>query len=296
MGSLSKWFIIVSLSLLVGGAYKAYCAEDVNKVIYGDDDRIDVYETLNGIVLESAKSTAAMIDKSIISYTGNIGVIRANSLQVSIRACPKERFAKQPVAANCTGFLVKNDYVVTAGHCITNEADCAKYNWVFDYAYNTRTSNPLMIAKSSIYNCKRIISRTLDQTTMNDYALIQLDRPVTDRPPLRYRKTGQIGIGTSLYVVGHPSGLPTKIAGGAKVRVLEKMFFSANLDTYGGNSGSPVFNAKTGEVEGVLVRGDTDYLYDSKRGCRYSNVNNDAGGRGEDVTYITNISQLKRRR
>ncbi|WP_420540401.1 S46 family peptidase (plasmid) [Paenibacillus polymyxa] len=33
-------------------------------------------------------------------------------------------------------------------------------------------------------------------------------------------------------------------------------FFVANLDTYGGNSGSPVFNSDTHEVEGILVRGE----------------------------------------
>ena len=36
-------------------------------------------------------------------------------------------------------------------------------------------------------------------------------------------------------------------------------YFTANLDTYRGNSGSPVFNAITHKVEGVLVRGEQDF-------------------------------------
>ena len=36
--------------------------------------------------------------------------------------------------------------------------------------------------------------------------------------------------------------------------------FMTNLDTFGGNSGSPVYNAKTHKVEGILVRGERDYV------------------------------------
>jgi hypothetical protein len=46
------------------------------------------------------------------------------------------------------------------------------------------------------------------------------------------------------------------------------------------------------EVEGILVRGDTDYIQ-SDKGCRVSNVISQTEGRGEDVTYITNIEALK---
>ena len=61
----------------------------------------------------------------------------------------------------------------------------------------------------------------------------------------------------------------------------------ANLDTYGGNSGSAVFNAKTGLVEGILVRGEQDYV--QKGDCRVSNVCPADGCRGEDVTKILSV-------
>ncbi len=44
----------------------------------------------------------------------------------------------------------------------------------------------------------------------------------------------------------------------------------ANLDTYGGNSGSAVFNAD-GLVEDILVRGARDYVLDVVNGCFRSN-------------------------
>ncbi len=52
-------------------------------------------------------------------------------------------------------------------------------------------------------------------------------------------------------------------------------FFVANLDTYGGNSGSPVVDARTYVVEGILVRGEDDFVQND--GCYVSLVCPDAG-------------------
>jgi V8-like Glu-specific endopeptidase len=193
----------------------------------------------------------------------------------------------------CSGFLVGDKYLVTAGHCITSEADCRSNKWVFDYKVDSADQLNVSVPSTSVYSCKRIISRSLDQASQDDYAFIELDRAVTDRAPLSFRKEGKISQGEEILVIGHPTGLPTKITDGANVRSLRGKYFVANLDTYGGNSGSAVFNARTGVVEGILVRGENDYNYDSSRGCRVSNLCPDNGCRGEDVTFITNIKELQ---
>ena len=96
-----------------------------------------------------------------------------------------------------------------------------------------------------------------------------------------------------MLVIGHPSGLPTKIANRAYVRSnSHAAFFQANLDTYGGNSGSAVFDALTGVVEGILVRGERDYIYDYDRRCMISKKCPDDGCRGEDVSRITRVEKL----
>src|SRR5690606_7248906 len=117
-----------------------------------------------------------------------------------------------------------------------------------------------------------------------DYAVIELDRDVVGHTPLKIRRTGSVSVGDELVVIGHPAGLPVKVAGGANVRQLQQDYFVANLDTFGGNSGSAVFNLSTGEVEGILVRGEVDFV--TRNGCRISNTCADAGCRGEDVTSI----------
>ncbi|MCX5789575.1 MAG: hypothetical protein NTX64_13880, partial [Elusimicrobia bacterium] len=58
-----------------------------------------------------------------------------------------------------------------------------------------------------------------------------------------------------------------------------------DVDSYGGNSGSPVFNADTGLIEGVMVRGQEDF--EDAGGCRKSKVYLQGAGGGEQVTMIS---------
>lgn len=268
-------------------------ARDIEKVVYGDDNRMDVYQSPNALYKTLAASTAAMISNSSLSVNGNSVTVNGGTL-MGDGICADERFAKQMTAANCSGFLVAPNLLVTAGHCIQSMTDCESYSWVFDYSNTTSENTAWAIDKKNIYSCVEIISRTLDDGTDNDYALVRLDR-ATDRTPLKFRKSGKVDTNSGLVVIGHPSGLPTKIADGAFIRSNKnKYYFQANLDTYGGNSGSAVFNAKSGEVEGVLVRGERDYVLDSVQNCYRSKICKMDECRGEDVTRITNIEALKK--
>ena len=48
-----------------------------------------------------------------------------------------------------------------------------------------------------------------------------------------------------------------------------------DTDTFGGNSGSPVLNAQTNEVEGIFTRGGLDYA-PSTDGCLRAHVAHEA--------------------
>lgn len=287
----------ISTSCLVLGSLvlSAQLMASVNspKVIYGEDNRVDVFESKNSAFVELSKSTAAMISTTNLkSKNGDIEISGRTLKERGV--CASERFSNQISAANCSGFLVGEDTLVTAGHCIKTEADCKSYKWVFDFKVENSSQKNVTVSEDAVYSCKKIIATKLDNLSKDDYAVIQLDRKATDRRPLSFRRSGKITKGTELVVMGHPTGIPTKIADGAKVRDLKTKYFIANLDTYGGNSGSAVFNVKTSEVEGILVRGDTDYVYSSAQGCQVSNKCTDEGCRGEDVTFITNIPALKK--
>ncbi len=280
--------LFLSLALLTASAF---ASNTQVKVVYGEDDRKDVYETTNPLFLRLARSTAAMIPVGNLRADGERIQVAGPSMR-SRGFCASERFSDQPTAANCSGFLVGEKLLVTAGHCMTRAAQCSGNRWVFDYKMENAGSTNISVPASSVYSCARVITQRLEGGNGDDFALIELDRPVVDRAPLAYRKSGRPSVGDDIVVIGHPTGLPTKVADGASVRRLSDKFFVANLDTYGGNSGSAVFNATTGVVEGILVRGEEDYVQDTTNWCRATNYCPDTGCRGEDVTYITNIREL----
>jgi len=267
----------------------------IDKVIYGEDDRKDIYESTNEMYKQLANSTAAMIsDSSLVAQECDMVMIKTTSLEQD-GICSDARFAKQPAGANCSAFLVGDQYLVTAGHCIQDMDDCERYSFVFGYANVTEEKLTQIVPKSEVYKCNKIVSRVLDRTTFNDYALVKLDRVVTGHTPLKFRTTGKIADKADLVVIGHPSGIPTKIADGAFVRAnTHKYFFQATLDTFGGNSGSAVFDATSGLVEGILVRGETDYVNDPVMNCYRPKVCKVTECRGEDVTRITNIKDLQK--
>lgn len=266
------------LSALVGEAIAT------NKVVYGNDDRKDLYQVTNSVHARIALATAAMVDNNLISVNRNTATLNFDeTLETGMNVCPSERFSQQPIGANCSGFLVGNDTLVTAGHCMQTQRDCSGNSWVFNYSIRRQGQNPLAVLASDVYRCKRIVKTVLTDT--QDFAVIKLERPVSGRSPLQFRTLGKIADGTPLVVIGHPSGLPTKVA--AEARVLDNSAattFGANLDTFQGNSGSGVFNALTGQLEGILVQGKTDYrpnLASNPRSCRVVNRCVDTGVRCE---------------
>lgn len=283
----------MKLALFFGLSLLATQSFAESRVVYGVDNRLDIFETTDQFLVDLSSSTAAMIANSRITDLGDGSYsIRGSSLGSMQSLCKDEKFYNQPTPANCSGFLVAPDLFVTAGHCIKSASDCRNSSWVFNFAVSDASGKVNTILKDDVYKCASIVDRkyTGDQ---NDYAMIKLDREVVGRSPLSVRTSGVIPSDATLVMIGHPSGLPTKIAPGAKVREnINPLFFLANTDSFGGNSGSAVINQSTGDVEGILVRGEPDYAYDGASGCYRVKVCEEYGCRGEGVTRITNIAPL----
>ena len=229
----------------------------------------------------------ALIHSDLISNTENGIEVHSTQFGYSYDLCPNEPFYTQPIAPFCSGFLVTPNTIITAGHCVASQDACESIYFAFGYGLHSPEQSLDIISENNIYTCKELIHR---QSTDADFAIIQLDRDVAGRNPLPIRKSGSISEDSPLLVIGHPSGLPTKVAAGARVQSISNDFFTANLDTYGGNSGSAVINKDSLVVEGILIRGESDYVWDTERQCNQSHhCTAEDDCMGEDVTKITEV-------
>ncbi len=260
---------------------------DNSKVIYGLDNRLEYYEIDNSEVRTIADSTVALVKNYDLSQTSDGYKLNdLTTLGDSRNLCTSEPFRDQPSGAFCSGFLVAPKIIVTAGHCITSQSACEGISFVFGYHLAAPSVARTSFNNNEVYRCKNIIGR--EQVGSGaDWAVIEIDREVENKTPLNLRTSGIASTGDDIFVIGHPSGLPLKFAPGAKVRSTNTTHFVANLDTYGGNSGSAVFNSANLEVQGILVRGETDYT--GNDGCSISYQCEDDSCRGEDVTNINQI-------
>ncbi len=256
------------------------------EVIYGEDNRLEAFESPDSLLREASLSVAAFMSRDHLQKSGNGYILSGRTLQ-DRGICKTERFSEQPSLAKCSGFLVAPNVIITAGHCVKSTTGCDTGVWVFDYKMDS-SGDKIKVPASSVYSCKRVIRKVLDPLLRRDFAVIELDQEVSGRTPLKLRESGKVSVGDKIAVIGYPSGLPLKIADEGEVRRLEKHYFVSNLDTYHGNSGSPVLNAASGVVEGILVRGDDDFVK-SPEGCQVSKRCASTGCRGEDVSYITDL-------
>jgi Trypsin-like peptidase domain len=274
----------------------------VCKVIYCDDDRKN-YADAAPIEQKAADSTVIFVRQGRLvadQMTGSWSlptttaglctpdqVAELNRSRSPGEQYPPERFFDEPAPGFCTGFKVGKDLVATAGHCVKDALDCQSIRMVTGYKIDGLAAAPNKnIAASRVFACKEIVGRTQSNDGV-DWAVIRVDREMSSIPEVALRSSGTPSAAEAMTVVGYPVGLPVKIAGGANVREIKPHFFVTNTDTYGGNSGSPVFSSDAlakGDllVEGILVRGETDFIVQTP--CRISKRCESKQCRGEDAT------------
>lgn len=255
-----------------------------SKGIYGSDNRLDIFEA-EPYVRQIARSVAAVVSGDMPDENGLVA-LDLQLFKTAFSLCAEERFSEQPVGSFCTASLVAPDLVLTAGHCASKES-CPGKKFVFGFEMGAGGEWPSKIPASDIYSCAEIVAASNGNT--RDFAVIRLDRPVTGREPLILNRGPAPESGAGVFVIGTPLGLPLKVADGARVRRVGEDSFLTDLDTYGGNSGSPVFNARTGLVEGILIGGGQDLALKDDA-CVVSYVTGQDEGDGELVAMASQFS------
>lgn len=260
------------------------------RVIYGIDDRRDLYEVNNSLIKKLSESVAVKINnENLIQNTTGFDLVDHKLEQSYGSMCKSEKYLDQNNAGDCSGFLLDQETIVTAGHCIEKDSECSDHKWVFGFAVDSVEKKHFSFKNEDVYQCEKILARRYTDEGM-DFAVVKLTRPVIGRNFLKTRTEGKISEDSKLVVLGHPFGLPLKVTPNAIIRnnSLDE-FFVINSDTFRGNSGSPVIDLTTGIVEGIIVRGDSDFKSSETEPCYGANVNSEDGGRGEDIIRITNI-------
>jgi V8-like Glu-specific endopeptidase len=274
-------------------------------VQYGQDTRMEPFQHTDSKLKEMADSVAIFVHKNQVNVSESTVSLDGYTLNemselgwlvsdANVPMCTGELFSSQVAPGFCTGFLVAEDILVTAGHCLV-KTPCSDTNIVFGFQMESNDSLA-KIPKDNVFECAEVIAQvTPDQENQTlDYAIVRLDRS-TGRAGLNYSIDDQLKAQDNVAVLGYPSGLPQKIASNAFVlsNEVSSPFFIANLDTFGSNSGSPVINMDTYQVEGILVRGTTDYVLSDDGSCVQVNRCPESGGvncAGENATKMGTLA------
>ena len=176
-------------------------AGNPDKGIYGADNRHDYFQA-PADMKQLADSVVSLWESRQITGDGKVFRLATVNFGKALNLCASERFKEQPAGAFCSGTLVGNDIIMTAGHCITDAAKCADTKFVFGFAVKSAGgAATTAVPVSEVYSCKKIIKRDLTNPTgilsgiaaligsmINggtgpDYALVQLDRKVSGHKP-----------------------------------------------------------------------------------------------------------------
>ncbi|CAN7405665.1 trypsin-like serine peptidase [Rhizobium sp. LjRoot254] len=142
----------------------------------------------------------------------------------------------------CSGFLINPMMVMTNDHCVNTAAKCSTATIVFDY---------LMVDGVITMGKQRHCVAVKDALTALDFAVIEMDQPVTDTMPIPLAES-DAAPGVPTFLVQHPGGEHKQLAqlGCQPIDALapglepaQPTDFTHRCDTIGGSSGSPILVA-----------------------------------------------------
>ncbi len=256
---------------------------DGKEDVFGTDSRRERYQITSAPLRAVATSSAALVPSwnfARDAATATWSAIEPDTLKDAEGLCKGQRFSTQPKVGYCSATLIDDDIILTAGHCVLTEVRCADVRVVFDFAYTSAPGTNVMrvaenIPDRNVYRCKQVLAAedvwADHPRDWTDYAVVRLDRPVEGRAPVHVDWDGRRDAGTPLYTIGHPAGIPQKLATGALLETSNTML-ETDVDSFGGNSGGGVFD-RDGSLLGQMVFATTSgYVLDEERGCKVESV------------------------
>lgn len=205
----------------------------------------------------------------------------------------EQRFITQPSIAGLTCFAVSSRLLVTAGHGLKPEIG-TEYKVIFDYKLrsNQTLGEPVLVTAKV---------KWIQQQYFADWAVLELAEELPENRVLRNVSSSKKNlIGSRVYSISHPRGLPQKFIPDAVVQAKvsdspSPTTWSANLDMFRGSSGGPVFDSSTHSLLGLWIRGKANDYYLSDDDCVRTTVGKSIDMSNEiflDINYVMN--QIKK--
>ncbi len=212
------------------------------------------YENKAG-AFSSAEATQASVLMPAFSglqnYRQNVSSIKSRQIKQAARSVA---MVKLGTNKQCTGFLIAPNQIATAGHCLISDSGhkerCQDITVHFDWQPGE------LNLRSPAYYCNNIVT-AIYKTDYNtpDYAIIELGRVVKNRRPLPLQAE-PIHIGTPFFALAHTGASPLQYIKPKNPRIskITPTEIEWHAPAYKDESGSPVFNADTLKVIGVMGR------------------------------------------
>lgn len=275
-------------ALLVGAFLSAATfAPSANAAIYGKDSR---QEAIPGefVTEQALRATAVLLPRRNFNRASQDSKslrLESYSIDKRHRLCEADPFGSQPAPGFCTAFLVGDDIMVTAGHCINSQSLCQDTAVLFDFAADKEGTVPTEFSDDQVFLCEEIITRRSDASTGVDVAVFRIDRAPKNRQPFSVHSVRSAEYGEEVHALSYPYGGPAKVINDSVVRSapMDQSFFVTNIDGFVGNAGSPVFSANH-DLLGFIVRGDQNLK--GKDGCYEQPKCGKNKCRGEDVLSL----------
>lgn len=273
------------------------------KAVYNYDSRTTPCDpNISSELIDKTKSVAMLIDSKQLGFVGEkdgkrVFIIKSTRLDNHIesvygtRACSHLRYRSERNSGFCTGFLIDENNssreLVTAAHCLEKRSNTSLKVIFTETPSGVKVRSSAL--RSEIFVTEDQIFSVKDRTNFEeDFSILELDREVRNVRPLSVSKNRRMYKSDSLQMIGHPVGLMMKISRGEVVKDSRRStHILAHLDSFGGNSGSPVISSESGEVVGVLVSGQSDFGYSSRStSCIEDRVYSSSDNSGELVLKI----------
>lgn len=236
----------------------------VNDASAQDNAEIVDIEAADKVHRKTQEAVAMLIDETELLETPS----EIKLSRVEGRYCARHRFHGQTRVAGglCTAFLVSPRVLMTSGHCM-KEQECE----VRVFAFGIQKSTTEVRAKD-VYRCKKVHHRAFKPSrpgtpSPGDFSLIELDRPVVGRTPLRV-SSQPLDYGDLVHTFGYADGLGLKVGTGFVSSLgTDTPDYIAQSSAFivQGMSGGPAINIH-GDVVGINTRGNA--AVDTPKGCR----------------------------